>query len=65
MLPLRNTSCPLCDAPNECAPALAGTFDTPCWCDDVTVDPVALARLPEPERNRSCLCRKCVDATDA
>jgi hypothetical protein len=35
----------------------------PCWCADVNVDPAALARVPETERNRSCLCRSCATGT--
>jgi len=35
----------------------------PCWCADVKVDPAALARVPEAERNCSCLCRSCATGT--
>ncbi len=63
MLSMRNSICPLCHGPNECARARSGSFDTPCWCSDVTVDPAAIARLPEHERNRSCLCSKCAAVT--
>ena len=65
MLPLPNATCPLCGAPNECAPALTGSFDTPCWCTEVRIDRAALARLPEHERNRACLCRRCAAASEA
>ena len=53
------STCPLCNGSNECAVASSGNFDTPCWCSGVTMDPAALARVPETERGRACLCRKC------
>lgn len=59
MLPQPNKTCPLCGERNECAPAQGGSFDSPCWCTDIVVDAAALARLPEAERNKSCLCRRC------
>jgi hypothetical protein len=61
--PLRNAICPLCGGPNGCVPAAGGSFDMPCWCADVTIDPVALASVPEAQRNRSCLCRSCATGT--
>jgi hypothetical protein len=63
MEPLPNPVCPLCGGPNDCAPACSGSFDTPCWCAGVTIDPQALARVPPAQRNRSCLCRRCAEAT--
>jgi hypothetical protein len=57
--PLPNVTCPLCGGPNGCAAAATGSFDTPCWCASVTIDPDALARVPTEERNQSCLCRAC------
>lgn len=62
LAPIAATDCPLCGAPNDCAPAQSGSFDTPCWCASVTVSGCALAAVPEPLRNRACLCRRC--ATD-
>jgi hypothetical protein len=52
--------CPLCGGPNDCVSARSGNFDAPCWCTEVTVNPAALARLPEHERNKTCLCWNCV-----
>jgi hypothetical protein len=60
MLPRPNLECPACGGPNECAAAACGSFATPCWCAELTVSREVLARLPEDERNRSCLCRKCL-----
>jgi hypothetical protein len=59
MQPLPNATCPLCGGPNACVPAAGGGFDMPCWCAGVAFDPDVLARVPEAERNRSCLCRSC------
>jgi GNAT superfamily N-acetyltransferase len=59
MTPRRNCACPLCGGPNECAPARTGSFDEPCWCASVAIDPDALARIPEAARNEACLCRHC------
>jgi len=54
-----NSTCPLCGAPNECAPARSGTHDTPCWCWNITIDPAILAKIPPEARNEACLCRRC------
>lgn len=59
MTPLPNLRCPLCRAANDCAAAQSGSFDTPCWCADVTVDPRAIAAIPEPQRGKACLCPRC------
>jgi hypothetical protein len=57
--PLPNLICPLCGGPNDCRAAQTGSFDEPCWCANVVVDPDALARVPPGARNRACLCRRC------
>jgi len=59
MEPLPNFDCPLCGAPNECAVARCGRFDTACWCSGVRVDPRSLALVPEALRRRACLCPRC------
>ncbi|RRS05926.1 hypothetical protein EIP75_03455 [Aquabacterium soli] len=56
--PLPNRSCPLCGGPNACAPAQAGSFDTPCWCREVTVSPWARAQVSS-NQGQSCLCPRC------
>ena len=43
--PLPNPTCPLCGEANQCAPAASGSFDTPCWCTNVKMDPDAIARI--------------------
>jgi hypothetical protein len=60
MQPRPNLKCPLCGGPNECAAASSGSFATPCWCAQLTVSADVLARLPAHERDRACLCRKCL-----
>ncbi|HYD60937.1 MAG TPA: cysteine-rich CWC family protein [Noviherbaspirillum sp.] len=62
MDPKPNNTCPLCGGPNGCAPAINGTFEVRCWCTDVKVDPAALARIPEAQRNQACICRQCATA---
>ncbi|ATH12898.1 hypothetical protein CHL79_10990 [Delftia acidovorans] len=55
--------CPLCGRSNQCA-ILAGADPLNCWCMDTPVAPDALARIPEPLRNKACLCPACALGTD-
>lgn len=64
MIPANEPRCPACGGPNACAPATSGRFDTPCWCTGVTVSPAAVAALPEEQRGRACLCRRCATSGD-
>lgn len=57
--PLPNLACPLCGEPNQCAPAMRGSFGAECWCTSVTVSQRALARIPDQLRGKACLCRAC------
>jgi hypothetical protein len=61
-VPLPNPVCPCCGQPNQCAVAASGTFATDCWCAGVKIDAAALARVPEAERGRGCLCPACAGA---
>lgn len=65
MLAQPNVTCPLCGERNDCAPAQSGSLDTSCWCAEVVVDPAAIARLPENEGNKTCLCRRCATSVKA
>ncbi|HIV72782.1 MAG TPA: cysteine-rich CWC family protein [Candidatus Aquabacterium excrementipullorum] len=58
--PLPNLNCPLCGGANACSPAQSGSFDTPCWCQQVKVSPWARAQvaLKDPQ-GLSCLCPRC------
>jgi prepilin-type N-terminal cleavage/methylation domain-containing protein/prepilin-type processing-associated H-X9-DG protein len=59
-----NTSqlCPLCGGPNECQLASAAAFKGRCWCANVEIPKELLARVPDDQRNRSCICPRCVAA---
>ncbi len=61
--PMPAETCPLCGGANECAAALSGSFDTPCWCRAATFSAELIARVPEPQRGRACICRQCGAAT--
>lgn len=63
MTPKPNLICPLCGGPNDCAPARSGSFETACWCRNVTIDPDILARVPEAQRNEACICARCAAST--
>ncbi|MEZ5659795.1 MAG: cysteine-rich CWC family protein [Burkholderiaceae bacterium] len=63
--PLPNAVCPVCGAANRCAPAASGSFDTPCWCRDLRIDPARLVATPEAARGLACLCPRCAGATVA
>ncbi|MDP3501668.1 MAG: cysteine-rich CWC family protein [Myxococcales bacterium] len=49
-------TCPLCGEPNSCGMA-AG--EQACWCFAVTMDPDALARIPEAAKGKACVCQRC------
>jgi hypothetical protein len=54
--------CPICDGPNDCGLAAGGTT---CWCFSTAIPPAALARIPGPARDQSCICPTCAGRTDA
>jgi hypothetical protein len=60
--PLPEIRCPLCGGPNGCAPAREGSFDTPCWCRDVTFSADLLARVPAAQAGRACICPRCAQS---
>ena len=59
MKALANPLCPLCDDPNQCAPASCGSLDVECWCTRVSISREALARVPGEFRDKACLCPRC------
>ena len=59
MKPNSITECPLCGNNNRCAPAQAGSFEVDCWCMHTPVSRDALARLPDAERGKACICPAC------
>ncbi|MGV0960297.1 MAG: cysteine-rich CWC family protein [Limnohabitans sp.] len=54
--------CPLCGKPNGCAMASAEgvTRTQPCWCVRENFSAQLLQRVPEPAKNRACICQACV-----
>jgi hypothetical protein len=50
--------CPLCGGPNGCA-VEAGGEAAACWCMQVEMGDEVLERVPEPARNRACVCAAC------
>ena len=50
--------CPLCGGDNQCAMAAGRPADT-CWCQGVTINPAALAKIPQASVNKHCLCPAC------
>lgn len=56
---LPSHTCPLCGGPNACAPARSGSLDTPCWCRDVTFSAELLTQVPDPLKNKACICAAC------
>lgn len=59
--PLAEHRCPLCGQANDCAVARSGSFDQPCWCTSIQISPEALARIPEDQRGKACVCRACAE----
>lgn len=64
--PLPNPAqCPLCGEANECQLCSPATYKGPCWCAQLDVPSELLAQVPEPCRNRACICRSCVEKFQA
>lgn len=57
--PSTEARCPLCGGPNACVPALCGSFDQPCWCQRAQFSAELLARVPQAQRGRACICAAC------
>ena len=53
--------CPLCGAANGCQLCSPVTYKGSCWCVTVEMPEPLLARVPEPLRNRACICQNCVE----
>jgi len=51
--------CPLCEAPNQCGMA-AG--ESTCWCFTTPIPADVLARVPEADQSRRCVCQSCATA---
>jgi len=59
-----NHICPLCGGPNDCAQANMASLDTQCWCREVTVNPVAIARAHKTQNNERCICKSCATSSN-
>jgi hypothetical protein len=55
-------ACPLCGGDNACAMAAPTGGAGECWCSAARIAPEALARIPEAERGRRCICARCAGA---
>lgn len=54
---LNDKICPLCGEANGCQ---AGTGNR-CWCNDIKVPKELLDLIPSDLRNKSCVCRGCIE----
>lgn len=36
-----------------------------CWCQELTIDPRALDRIPEAARDKACICAACAKSARA
>lgn len=52
-------TCPLCGGDNHCAGAKGSAAKSGCWCTDTVISREALARVPEAQRNYTCICPRC------
>jgi prepilin-type processing-associated H-X9-DG protein/prepilin-type N-terminal cleavage/methylation domain-containing protein len=53
--------CPLCGAANGCQLCSPAAYKGSCWCARVEIPDQLLVRVPEPLRNRACICHHCVE----
>jgi prepilin-type N-terminal cleavage/methylation domain-containing protein/prepilin-type processing-associated H-X9-DG protein len=64
MNPLRlfnPAACPLCGAANGCLLAARVAGKNQCWCAHEEFPAELLARVPEPQRHRACICQGCLE----
>ncbi len=52
--------CPLCGERNNCKQADPTTPPKPCWCELLSVPPALLAQIPAEQRQKACICQKCI-----
>jgi hypothetical protein len=59
--------CPLCGQPNQCAMTQQqpGEVKVPCWCAREQFNAELLQQVPEPLKDKACICRACVQASRA
>jgi len=56
---IEGTRCPLCGKDNKCG-NVAGLPHGACWCSQKKFPPHLLERIPNEQRNRSCICESCL-----
>lgn len=54
-------SCPLCGRANDCLLCSPVAYKGRCWCAQEEIPAELLDRVPEPLRNRACICRRCLE----
>lgn len=60
--PVDQTKCPFCGQDNNCASEIAkqtGEPEKPCWCLNETFSEELLATIPEPAKDKACICIDC------
>ncbi len=57
-----SAACPLCGGENACAMAAPEGGAGECWCSAARIPPETLARIPEADRGRRCVCARCAGA---
>ncbi len=59
--------CPLCGQLNQCAMACtpSAQAQAPCWCVREQFSAELLQQVPEPLKNKACICRACVQSAHA
>ncbi|WP_425466740.1 cysteine-rich CWC family protein [Pigmentiphaga humi] len=55
-------TCPLCNGPNGCVPAIKGRLDVDCWCRRETFPPRLLERAAANPSHFACVCMPCLRA---
>ena len=57
---LNPAACPLCGEANHCQLCSPATYKGTCWCAQQEIPDELVLRVPEPLRNRACICQGCV-----
>ena len=59
--PLNPSLCPLCGGANACQLCSPAAYKGACWCARMEIPAALLARVPEPLRDRACICQSCLE----
>ncbi|WP_272944754.1 cysteine-rich CWC family protein [Gorillibacterium massiliense] len=55
------STCPLCGKANQCGLMTPGSEEA-CWCMKVTFPPEIFELVPPELRDKSCICKDCLDS---